>query len=180
MENNKKKKIRIAVIIAAVAAVIAAVIIAVSANMNYIQNSILYSVMPDSVEYEVTDSNNDSHTITVYKRKNTDFSSKDAKHNALAYYEFYYYDNDGNEVSTTGDKNITYDGVSNGMPYLMFMFQSLEKVNQIKNIAKIVAAVVVIAIIIAVLVLSFFLWSKKQDREKEEKFGHKNKVRQKK
>ena len=169
--NNKKIKIFSAIGVLIVAIVVA--IIAISSNSERIQSRFMYSLMPDSVSGTLGDDE-----VTFYKRKNKDYNPKTDK---PAYeFQFYFTDENGNEVVVNGDDSFEYKGEEHETPFGEFMLQSLSKISSIKTCFNIVVTIFVILVIIAVIVIWFFSWSKRQDQEKEKKYHNKNNTKNKK
>lgn len=169
---EKNKKIKIASIAAAVVAVIVAAVAVISSFNLEIQYSILYSMMPDYVERTV----NDDIPIKIYKRKNPDYeySKETFEENPMNKYEFYYYDDGGNEVVINGGDKLIYEGKDNGAVFVSFIPGAMEKLAGVKKAVQIVSAIIITALIVGLIVLWFFRWSKKQDKEKQDKFKAKN------
>lgn len=169
METNKKKRIIIISVISAVIVVIVAAFIAISVNKEAIQYNLIYNVLPDSVEGTVEEDT----AITIYKRKNPDFNFKtdDNPYNLL---QFYYYDENGEEVVVNGADKLVYNGEEYGAPIGDFVLQASEEIAKINRIINAVIALIVVLIVVGLIALWFIIWSKKQDEEKEKKFGKKN------
>ncbi|MDE5984899.1 MAG: hypothetical protein K2H13_06580 [Eubacterium sp.] len=170
MEKNKKKKIKIISILAAILVVIIVLSSVIAANQFRIKSELLYYVMPDSIEMEL---NNDS-MLELYKRKNENYDYKTQKDNPLAAFEFYYYDENGDEVVVNGDNPIMIDGEVQGAPTMAFILSSSDKLNHIKKVATIVSCLVILIITVALIFIWYRVWCKKQDEEKERKYGRKN------
>lgn len=176
MEKNKKKKIKIISIAAAVLAVIILLNSLIAVNLFRIESELLYYVMPDSIEMDLSDGS----TIEVFKRKNKNYDYKTQKDSPLAAYQFYCYDENGNELSVDGDKPLVINEETQAAPGIMFIVNSADKVNQVKKVATIVILLVTAVVIIGLIILWYKIWSKKQDEEKERKYGNKNETKQKK
>ena len=164
MQGKKKKRI---IIISIIAVLIAAIIggsVAISANSAKIQFYILYHMMPDSIE-----DLDPNFPYEIYKRQNEDFDIEANIDNPVNAIDFYYYDEEGNEVSIHGDEKFNYNGKEIISPYVGFMLKAYANYNHLKSVIRTVVAVVVILVVIVLIVLWFFLWSKKQDKEKAEK-----------
>ncbi|MDE6767659.1 MAG: hypothetical protein K2J35_05650, partial [Eubacterium sp.] len=142
MEKNKKKKIKIISILAAILVVIIVLSSVIAANQFRIKSELLYYVMPDSIEMEL---NNDS-MLELCKRKNENYDYKTQKDNPLAAFEFYYYDENGDEVVVNGDNPIMIDGEVQGAPTMAFILSSSDKLNHIKKVATIVSCLVILII----------------------------------
>ncbi|MDE6470070.1 MAG: hypothetical protein K2L19_03500 [Eubacterium sp.] len=176
MEKNKKKKIKIISILAAILVVIIALNAIISANQFRIKSEALYYIMPDSIEMEL----NNHSVIELFKRKNENYDYKTQKDNPLAAYEFYYYDENGNEVVVAADSPLVMDDENQGAPGIMFMINSADNLKHIKKVITIVSCVVILVIIVALILIWYRVWSKKQDEEKERKYGKKNENKHKK
>lgn len=174
MDNVKKKRTKKITVAVLVIVVVIGGIIAVALNRDLIESRLLYMVMPDHIDATV----NEDIPLTLYKRLNTDFDPKEDE--AIYFMEFYYYDKDGNEVSIPGNGKLIYEGVDNGSPYAYFFIKSIDNINHIKSIAKIVGAVIAVLLAVGLILLWFFLWSKRQDAEKEKKYGGKKTPKSKK
>jgi hypothetical protein len=162
--NNKSKKVKIVV---AVVAVVVAIIVAIAVNWTTIRMQLIYNLIPDSIEATLGD-----EAVTIYKRKNSDYSRKNDGWN---YVQFYFNDADGSEVSVNGDEELVYNGENYGVLYGDFLLPVLTNITHYVNIVKAIIAVVVILIVVGLIFLWFVLWSKKQDAEKEKKYGNKKK-----
>lgn len=171
-----KKKIKLISIAAAVAAVIIAGIIALSVNYTRIQIDVMYKLMPDYIDGSFDDVN----PVRVYKRRNPDFDYKTQKDDPLAAYEFYFYDEDGEEVSVVGGEVLEIDGEEIGMLYGDFLPQLLENWGKLQNKLIITGVIAAIVIITGLIILWFVLWSKKQDAQKAKKYGNKPSKKKKK
>lgn len=171
-----KKKIKIISIISAVVAVIIAASALISANYTRIHIDVMYSLMPDYIDGSFDDVN----PVRIYKRKNPNFDYKTQKDNPLQAYEFYFYDDEGNEISTTGDEELVLDGEEIGMMYGDFLPQMLENWESLKTKLIVCAVIASLLIISGLIVLWFIVWSKKQDEEKAKKYSNKNNQKSKK
>lgn len=167
---EKKKKIKIISIVVGITVVIVAIAAIVSSFSLQLQYSFMYLCIPDSVEYPV----NDDVTLTLYKRKNPDYSAKDFEDNPLSQFEFYYIDENGEEVVMKGAEKLVYNGEENVAAFIPFLPKTLEKLGVVKKTAKITIAVIITVLIVGLIVFWFFRWSKKQDKEKQDKFKAKN------
>lgn len=173
MDKIKKKKIIKIIVAVVIFAVIISGIFIINANQIAIKYRILYAAMPDSIDTTV----NDDVPLTLYKRLNADYDSK--KDDDMNFMEFYYYDENGEEVVIPASGKLVYDEVDNGIPFVGFSYVASEKIDEIISAATPIAVIVALLIFAGLIVLWFFRWSKKQDAEKEKKYGnnkpHKNK-----
>lgn len=176
MEKDKKKKIKVISILAAVLVVIIVLSSIIAANQFRIKSELLYYIMPDSIEMEL----NNNSVIELYKRKNENYDYKTQKDSPLAAYEFYYYDENGNEIVIEADSPLVIDDENQGAPSIAFLINSADNLKQIKKVASIVFWIVFLIIIVVLILVWYRAWSKKQDEEKERKYGNKNETKHKK
>ncbi len=170
--DKKKKKIIISVsVIAVIVALVIAAASIIKANQNELGSGFVYSLMPNSVEHSV----GDNKSITVYKRKNKDYDVKTQSTTPMDAVEFYYYDDDGKEVVIDGQGILEYNGKNCGTPYFTFLEKALEKFSVMRKAFRIITPIIIVAAVSGAIVLWFFKWSKKQDLEKEKKYGDKKK-----
>lgn len=166
---DKKKKIKIAAIIISIAAVIAVIIGVISANSIKIQYTIFEKCMPESAVFS-----NDEVSVTIYRRENPNFSKEDFENDPLSKYEFFYKDKDGTEKSVIGANKIVYDGKELTNALGTFMPETIKNLNHIKLVAKIITAVVIVAVVIIGIIIWFIVWSKNEDRQKQQKYKNTN------
>lgn len=170
MEKSNNKKIKIMLILAAVLAVIIAASVVISIHSEQIKCEAMYHMMPDSVEGNF----DDGTPVKVFKGKNDSYSYKEDKGNPLAYYEFTVVDDKGNEYIVKGDASLVVDGEEIGNVYPEFLPKTMETWSKVQSKIAIAAVIAAMIIIIGLIVLWFKIWSKKQDEEKERKYGNKN------
>lgn len=169
-ENNKKnagKLKKILIPIAAIILVLFSAILIIKANDVAIVTKAMYSLMPESYIAETQDGN-----VEYFVEYNKDFNPKTDRDNALKAFEYYYYDEDGNKVelgpdgtylSTTGEE-VSLD--------MVFAVNIGEKFSKIQKVISVIVKVFFVVLFIGLIVLWFFKWSKKQDMEKEKKYGN--------
>ena len=173
MDTAMKKKLKKIIVAVVIIAVVLTGIFVIKAHKIEITYRLLYQMMPD--QYEATLS--DETKFPVYKRINDDYDSK--KDKEIDFMEFYYYDENGNEVVVGAADELIRNDENLGSPYFAFMLGSTDKIEKVKTTVTIIGVVIGIVIIAALIVFWFFRWSKKQDKEKEEKYGN-NKNKKKK
>ena len=146
--------------------VIAVLIVAVK---NQIQADLVYSIMPDSVDLR----ENNGFPYILYKQQNEGFDFKEDIEEPMNAVQFYYYDDNDEKIVIDGADTIEYNGEDYGSPYVAFMLNSVDTINQIRKALTVVAVIIIILLIVGLIFLWYKRWSKKQDMEKEKKYGPK-------
>lgn len=174
MDEITKKRIKKIIVAVVVIAVVISGIFVFKAYKTKINYRFLYSVMPDSIQVDV----DEDTRITVYKRLNADYDSR--KDDDMNFMEFYYNDENGEEVVIEGSGQIVYNGENQGLAFIGFSFAATDNIEKAKSIATTVGVIVGLLVTAGLIVLWFFIWSKKQDEEKEKKYGYKKEQKKKK
>lgn len=169
IDFQDKKTVKKMIVIAVLIIAVLAGIIAINVNKNQIQADLIYAIMPDSVDLK----ENNGFPYILYKQENKDFDFKEDIDEPMNAIQFYYYDDDGEKVVVNGADMIEYNGEDYGSPYVAFMLNSVDNINGIKKAVTIVAVIIIILFIVGLIFLWYKIWSKKQDMEKEKKYGPK-------
>ncbi|MCM1114457.1 MAG: hypothetical protein NC397_03075 [Clostridium sp.] len=159
MSKSKKKKI-IAFSVAGVIIVAAVILISVFQNAIYSQG--LYTLMPKSQVSTLSDGSE----VTVYVKQNPDYNPMGSAP-PLEAFEFYYIDENGNEVNIEDAEGFEYNISDYQTAFVLFAGQ---KMQTIKSVATPIIVVLVVAILAVCIFLWFKSWSRRQDEEKARKY----------
>lgn len=165
---NTKKLKKILIPIGIILVVFLSMFLIIRANSNAILTRLVYSAMPESHVVETQDG-----TFEYFVEYNEDFDPKEDSENPLQAYTYYYYDDNGQKVDM-GPDAVYYDadGNENSLD-MVFVLRIMEKLEKIEKVLPKVMWTLIVVAIVGLLVLWFFRWSKKQDLEKEMKYGNK-------
>lgn len=164
---SKKGKILISVAVALIAVVIAGTVIFLT-NQTYFSTRITYALMPKSLVAETK-----AGDVEFFVRLNDEYDDKEQSSTPLQAFEYYYYDKDGKEIDLGPDGYYDDDGEQLSMS-LIFSYKAGEKLAAVKSVLKTIGWVLAAVVFVGLIVIWFFVWSKKQDMEKEQKYGNKN------
>lgn len=171
MNENKKvnttKLKKILIPIAVILVLLLGLFLIIRANGTAIITKLVYSAMPESYVVETQDG-----TYEYFVEYNDEFDPKADIENPLKAYAYYYYDENGERVDMGPDAvYIDPNGKENSLDtaFVLGIAETLEKINKV--FPKIITVIVIVAIV-GLIVLWFFKWSKKQDMEKEKKYGN--------
>lgn len=168
--KNNKKRIKIISAITAVVLVIAITAVTIATNKTAetaFNTKMTLLLMPDSLSTAF-----DGKDVTFYVRENKKFDSKKESSQPLNAFEFYYYDDDGNEVNLGSDGTYKTKSIDI-MPSVLFLMKTNENLAKVKSIGAKVGVVLVVLVFALVIVLWYKSWSKRQDKEKEKKYKNK-------
>ena len=164
---NTKKLKKILIPIAVILVLLLSLVVIIKTSGITILMKVAYSAMPESYVAETQDG-----TIEYFIEYNKGFKPDDEFNNLQEAYNFYYYDENSNRVDVEANDTFT-DSDGNAVPIIACfsqdMFSGLENA---KKVFSVVAKVLIAVLIIGLIVLWFFKWSKKQDLEKEMKYGN--------
>lgn len=169
IDFKDKKTVKKMIVIAVLIIAVLAGIIAISVNKMQIQSDLIYLVMPDSI----TPEESSDFPYTIYKQKNDNYDADQNPNEPLDALKFYYYNEKGEKIVIDGEDTIEYNGEDYGSPYIAFILNSVDTINNIKKAVSVVLVIIVILIIVGLIFLWYKRWSKKQDMEKEKKYGPK-------
>lgn len=164
---SKKGKILIAVAVLLLAVVITSVVV-ISTNQTYFSTRITYALMPKSLVAETK-----AGDVEFFVRLNDDYDANAQSSTPLQAFEYYYYDKDGKEIDLGPDGYYDDEGEQLSMS-LIFSYKAGEKLATLKSVLSKVGWVLATVVFVGLIVIWFFVWSKKQDMEKEQKYGNKN------
>lgn len=169
---NKKQKKAI-IIIAMILVVIAGLFACFKANQTAIYSKAMYALMPKSVVGEI-----DGKEIECFVEMNKDFDTSLPLTEITKAFTYYYVDADGNVVDLGVDATVNQDG-EDVQVFLAFMPQTIENFENAKDTAVKIIIPVIVILVVVLIVVWFFKWSKKQDLEKQKKYGNKNNQKKK-
>lgn len=169
IDFKDKKTVKKMIVMAVLVMAVLAGIIAVSVNKMQIQSDLIYWIMPDSI----TPDESSDFPFTIYKQKNDNYDADQNPSEPLDALKFYYYNEKGEKIVIDGSDTIEYNGEDYGSPYVAFMLNSVDNINGIRKAVTIVAVIIIILLIVGLIFLWYKRWSKKQDMEKEKKYGPK-------
>ncbi len=143
-------------------------------------NNLFYELMPKEAEGAVTfgEDRENPTPVTFYVEKNPDFDYDNDE--GIDYFNFYYYDEQGNKVCTTEDG--TFESGANETKFEVlfgFTLKTAEKVGKIIDVFKIVRIILVILFFIDLIVLWFIEFSISEDAKKAKAYGKKPKKKKK-
>ncbi len=172
MKNKVKKPMsektkKTLIVLSAILAVIIVLLTVYLTNKVEIQARVVYMLMPDSAMGMMDGSDEETEFFVEF---NNDFDGKND--DMLEAFSYYYYDDDGNRVDLGPGGTIIYEGEETSLFYA-FAIDLIKNASTAVNIIKKAAVVIVVVVVVALLILWFVLWSKRQDREKAEKYGEK-------
>ena len=168
-ENNKKntKKLKkILIPIAVIILVLFSALMIIRANSTAIVTKAMYSLMPESYVAETQDGE-----VEYFVEYSKTFNPKTDGENALNAFEYYCYDENGNKVELGPDATFINDSGNEISLDMMFSSSMGEKISKIQKVFSVVVKVFFVVLFVGLIVLWFFKWSKKQDLEKEMKYG---------
>lgn len=171
MNENKKvnttKLKKILIPIAVILVLLLSLVLIIKTNGITILMKVAYSAMPESYVAETQDG-----TIEYFIEYNKEFKPDDELNNLQDAYNFYYYDENGSRVDVEGNDTFT-DNNGTAVPIIACFSQDLfSELENARKVFSVVIKVVIVVLIIGLIVLWFFKWSKKQDMEKEKKYGN--------
>ncbi|MGN0521586.1 MAG: hypothetical protein ACI4IQ_02985 [Eubacterium sp.] len=166
-DKSKKKRNKIIIAVTAVVLIIAVVAASIAANETAFKTKMTMLLMPNSLTTVL-----DDKEITFYVRENKEFNAKTDESQPLSAFEFYYYDDDNNEVNLGSDGAYKTE-TGKIMPSLLFLLKTNERINKIKSAVPAVIAVAAVIVVAILIVLWYKSWCKRQENEKNRKYKNK-------
>jgi uncharacterized protein YxeA len=176
LENKKDLKLyRFAIILVFITALIIASVVGVS-TMNYnnvagASNTFLGLLMDDQITDNTEDS--DTYGMTFYREKNEDYNADEDQ--PIDAFKYYYLDSDNNKQYLT--EGVYYPpeyyfvdedvDVSPVFVYLGFYTTAFQKIQVLKNVAKVIIAVVALAVAAGFIYLWYRSWCRRQAIQKQ-------------
>lgn len=174
--NLSKKQRNIIITFAVIIAVAITGLIVFKANQIYFTTKLMYAFMPQSYVAECEDGN-----IEFFVEYNKDYNVKESNNDPLQAFSYYYFDKNGERIDLGIDGGYDFYGTGDKGPLsVAFMYLMSQRVGTFKSIVtKVMLALAAVAIV-ALIVVWFIVWSRKEDRQKLEKYGEKKSKKNKK